>query len=276
MTNEASRHWAVLALLLGLAGCERAEAPAAPAAKAPAPPPVIAVPPPSALARADLLAALDKAAAEPAPAGPIQPGLVGRTFVLRLPFGCYGGKDDGAGRDGLASATWSKDRSSLRLSVKPADWAKSPLVLAAEAEPAWDGVDGYWIARPWLTAESCPTAAPAPADPDMETSAAPPPVPSPMTAGLAVILKAEGSRLGRRSDAYSFVVRGADGQPPQVPAGGYRLVLEGRVDGFPDGSSVRCLTESPDRRPVCVAAVQLDVIAFEDAAGVRLSEWRPT
>lgn len=262
-----------------LAGCERAEAPPAPVAKAPTPAPAAVVTAPSALTRAEILAALNSAAANPMGGLAEQTGLTGRTFVLRLPFGCAGPREAGAvGIEGLASATWAKDRASLRLSVTPADWARSPVVLAPGSEPAWDGVNGFWIARPWLASDRCPAAPEAPADPEVETSAAPRPAASPMTAGLAAILTSEGSRLGRRDtrDAYSFVVRGSDGRPPEPATSGYRLVLEGRIGSFPDGAAIRCLSESPDRRPVCVTAVQLDVIAFEDAEGVRLSEWRPT
>ena len=52
-------------------------------------------------------------------------------------------------------------------------------------------------------------------------------------------------------------------------------MLEGRLGAFPDGRTIRCHAEGPDQRPVCVAAVQLDRVAFEDgASGATLSEWR--
>ena len=64
-------------------------------------------------------------------------------------------------------------------------------------------------------------------------------------------------------------------QPPPAPTGGYRLILEGRMSAFADGRAIRCRASSPDQRPVCIGAVQLDRVAFEDAGGAVLSEWRP-
>ena len=58
-------------------------------------------------------------------------------------------------------------------------------------------------------------------------------------------------------------------------AKGYRLVLEGRFAAFPDGRSIHCRAETPDQRPLCIAAAQLDRVAFEDAdTGSVISEWR--
>lgn len=277
MTKEASAHASVLIAMLMAAGCERPTEP--PAAKTPAPPPVSAptlpVPTPKALNRAELIAALDRAASDHAAGAASNLGIAGRSVVLRLPFGCGGPEPaDAAPADGLARWTWTPDRSAIRLSVTSADWTRSPLVLSPGAEPAWDRVDGFWIARPWLSAEACPAIAPtaeATAEPGERPGAAP------MTAGVAVILSTEGSRLGRRDarGGYSFLIRGADNKPPETSLQGYRLVLEGRVGAFADGQPVRCTAGGPDVRPVCVAAVQLDVVAFEDAKGGRLSEWRP-
>ena len=93
--------------------------------------------------------------------------------------------------------------------------------------------------------------------------------------GLASVFEADGSRLGRRNGrAYEHTVRGVDDQPAVAPVQGYRLVLEGRLAAFPEGRSIRCRGSGPDQRPVCIAAVQIDRVAFEDAAGALLSEWR--
>lgn len=68
----------------------------------------------------------------------------------------------------------------------------------------------------------------------------------------------------------------ADGDEPlEAPTGGYRVVLEGRLASFPDGRAIRCRASSPDQRPVCIAAIRLDRVAFTNAdASVLLSEWR--
>ena len=58
--------------------------------------------------------------------------------------------------------------------------------------------------------------------------------------------------------------------------GGYALRLEGRLTTFADGKAVKCVQRDRESRPVCVAALRLDRLAFEDGAtGALLSEWRP-
>ncbi len=282
---------------VGLTQCDRPEPPT-PAPEAP--PPAVAPAPVSMLDRAGMIAALSEAASAHAIGRPVAASIAGRTFEMRLPFGCAGPSATPAG---LAGWRWSADRQTLELTLTPADWTRSPLVLptgaAADAQtdqqadqnPGWERVDGLWIARPWIAEAVCPrpvTPAPQPAaqtqptgdeakSPTPDTPPAPAPAITPqMTAGLAVIETAETSRLGRRrGEAWRHVVRGANEQPATAPANGYRLVLGGRVGRFPDGQAVRCTSDNPDQRPVCIAAVELDLIAFEDAAGARLSEWRP-
>lgn len=272
---------------LGLAQCDRDRAEPTPA---PTPPPA-PIAAPTELSRAEMIAALARAAsafaagADPSAAS----GLAGRTFRVRLPFGCAGpASEGGAVADGLAGWTWAEDRQSLNLSARPVDWSDSPLVSPPGADPDWDGVEGFWIARPWLSQDACPApverlAPPEPVAPAPDAEETPDPVAaaptpaSPQTMGLAAIRAADSSRLGRREgEAYRFVVRGTGDAPPVPPMQGYRLVLGGRIGAFPDGRAVRCTSRTADQRPVCVAAVELDVVAFEDASGARLSEWRPT
>ena len=70
------------------------------------------------------------------------------------------------------------------------------------------------------------------------------------------------------------MVRGDADRPAAIPDRGYRLVLEGRMGAFADGRAVRCRAAGPDQRPICIGAAQLDRVAFEDAQGAVLSEWR--
>ncbi len=260
-----------LASLL-LVQCERKPQPAptpAPPVAAPAPPPKpVVIPPPPTLSRADILAALAAASAayaagEAPPADP----LAGRAFAIRLPFGCGGPAS--APPEGLAGWSWGSQQKTIKLSLTPADWIKSPLIATPEGEAPWEAAEGFWIARPWMTAETCPTAFGSAAP----TGTAPA---SPQTAGLVAVFDAQGSRFGRRNGrAYSFTVRPSGETPLTLPDRGYRLLLEGRIGAFPDGPAIRCHAEGPDQRPVCVAAVQLDRVAFEDgASGAVLSEWR--
>lgn len=194
---------------------------------------------------------------------------------MRIPFGCTGPSHaiDDTASDGLARWTWGPDRKTIQLSLTPGDWTGSALSFQpgaeANAEPVWEAVEGFWVPRPWLAAEACPDVR---AD-LLQTGLGPA---SPQTVGIAAVFEAGGSRIGRRNGrAYAFTVRARGDQPLTAPPGGYRLLLEGRVVGFPSGRAIRCRAAGPDERPVCVAAVQLDKVAFEDAAGATLSEWRP-
>ena len=240
---------------------EPAAAPAAPAT--PSPPPV--------LSRADLIQAAEAAAsAYAAGSGPNRDSLSGRRFAVRQAFGCQGAApaaaEDAAG-DGLARWSWGPERKTLRLSLTPGDWTQSALISGGA--PDWEAVEGFWLNRPWLRAEGCPAA-------QGDPLASGPAAPSPQTVGLAAVHEQDSSRLGRRNGrAYSFVVRGEGDQPAVAPTGGYRLVLEGRLTAFADGRAFQCRATSPDQRPVCVAAAQIDRVAFEDATGAVLSEWRP-
>lgn len=266
-----------------LAGCER-ETPAPDGTPAPVQNPVPVAP--TALGRAEIVAALALAAS--AHAAGAEPGdaatIAGRTFSIRLPFGCFGPAGEpgsqGLSGDGLAGWRWDEDRRAQVLSLTPADWTRSDDLLAPDADPDWERVDGYWIARPWLADETCPAATLARPQAerevdDAETTPARP-APAPFTAGLAAIRTEEASRLGRGDgEPYRFVVRGEGEAAPSVPEGGYRVLLEGRIGAFPDGHPVRCSSEGPNSRPVCIAAIVLDRVAFEAADGQQLSEWRP-
>lgn len=265
-----------------LVQCDRNVSPPPPMAteapaETPTPTPVLAPAPLSALTRGELVSAAGRAASAYA-AGQVPTEtdpLVGRGFAVRIPFGCTGPSEaiEGTGSDGVARWTWGADRKTIQLSLTPGDWTGSALAFqpapAPNAAPAWEAVEGFWVPRPWLAAETCPDVR---ADP-LLTRPAPA---SPQTVGIAAVFEAGGSRIGRRNGrAYAFTVRAQGDQPLTAPTGGYRLLLEGRVVGFPGGRAIRCRASGPDERPVCVAAVQLDKVAFEDAAGTTLSEWRP-
>ncbi|WP_337185967.1 hypothetical protein [Phenylobacterium sp.] len=257
---------------LMLAGCDRGAEPAPPAApqaqaQAPATPSVPL--PPPAVGRGDLLTVMEAAASDHA-AGRAPEGqpLAGRRFTVRQAFGCgepsASSPDDPAG-DGIAHWSWGPERRTVDIRLRPADWKDSALV---EAAADLEAVEGFWLARPWLRAEGCPDVRVDPVVGQARET-------SPQTMGLAAVLEPGGSRLGRRGGrAYSFTVRGIGDQPAPAPIGGYRLVLEGRFTTFSDGRVVHCRAESPDQRPTCVAAAQLDRVAFETAQGVVLSEWR--
>jgi hypothetical protein len=267
---------------LALIQCDRKSEPAAPVqteapTASPAPATVLTPKPVTALTRVELVSAAGQAASAyaqgrtPTDADP----LVGRSFAVRIPFGCTGPSApvEGAAADGVGRWSWGPDNKTIQISLTPGDWTGSALTvqpgLADVSAPTWEAVEGFWVPRPWLAAETCPGIQ---ADPLQIAQAAA----TPQTVGIAAVFETGGSRLGRRNGkAYAFTVRQEGEQPLAAPAGGYRLLLEGRVVGFPEGRALRCRAPGPDQRPVCVVAVQLDKVTFEDASGATLSEWRP-
>lgn len=235
------------------------------------PAPAAGLPVSTSLDRAALLAATARAASAYA-AGERPEGadsLIGRRFSIRVPFGCNGPQalSDTAPADGLARWAWGADSRTIQLRLTPADWTDTPLVPEAAEEAGREAVEGFWIPRPWLTAADCSSVA---VDP-LQAGAT-----SPQTVGLAAVFGIDDSRVGRRDGrAYAFTVRPTGDASLTAPFRGYRLVLEGRLAGFADGRAIRCRAGNPDQRPVCIAAIRLDRVAFTDAdGGVLLSEWR--
>jgi hypothetical protein len=271
-------------LVAALAGCSpRQEAAApAPAAAPPAPPPAPVTPPtPPSLGRGELLGVVDAAAAATAAGGAYPEraaALAGRRFALRLPFGCAGPEADA--RSGW---TYNAEREVLKISVQPQIWTETPWVRDLVGTEATEAIEGFWLRRPWMTAETCPPreAAPpaepaAPAQPQAKPAPAPEPepaiAPAPETVGLARVFQEGGSRLPRRGGrAYEVTEK----LPPEPPPGqgGFRLVLEGRIGAPEDGRPIRCRSVHPDRRPVCLVLVEVDRVAVEAADGRQVAEW---
>lgn len=253
-----------------LAQCDRdkADEPAAPPPETPA---VVAPQPAPALDRAAFLSAAAAAAAAYAEgAKPARDSLAGRSFSIVTAFGCSGpSPGTSAGADGRARWSWGEEQKTIRLSAEPGDWTGSALIATAEATPDWEAVEGFWVMRPWMAAAACPAVR---RDPLLSG----PPAASPETVGLAAVHTSTSSRLTRRNGRpYVHVVRGEGEAAPTPSPGGYRLRLEGRLAAFPDGRAFRCRAAGPDQRPVCIAAAQLDRVAFETPDGAVLSEWRP-
>jgi hypothetical protein len=276
---------------------EPADGPPPPATATPPPTPVIAppaLPPP--LTRPEVLARV-AAAASAAVGGADGPAgrepIINRPFRLRIPFGCNGPTASPAGQQ--AWVEFDAARRTLKLVARPAIWTDLPMIRQLPVAAEVEAVEGFWLPRPWTDSEACPprpepvkaapvapagaakgeAPAPAPAAGPAAAEAAAAPPPPPETVGLARLFAAGGSRVFRRDGRpYSFVRKVPEGEAP-TPAAGYRLVLEGRVTGYPDGRAVRCRAESPDRRPVCLVAVEFDRVAFEDGeTGAVLAEWR--
>jgi len=260
---------AVVPLLL--AGCSPSAAPApeAPAAEpqavaAPPPAPIPAPPPP--LGRAELLDAV-ALAADAAAAGRPYPepnaALAGRSFRLKLPFGCFGEP----AADAQLRYEWNPQTRSLKLSAAPVSWTDVPQVRQLVGDASTEVLEGFWVRRPWLRTGDCPAPPPPPPDP-----AGPPPAAAPETLGLVSIFGAEDSRVQQRTRRpYEITRKLKDGEAPS--SNGYRLVLEGRIGGSETEPPVVCRPDGPDRPPTCFVRIGLDRVAFETPAGEQLAEW---
>lgn len=255
-----------------LAGCERdAKTPAVAVAPETSPPPVVTLAPAAPLNRAGLLAAMDAAASSYASGeGGGDASLVGRRFLVRQAFGCAPSPTDdpqATGQEGIARVTRTADGRSLKLSLTPGDWAGSSLISDSQAA-GWEVVEGIWLTRPWMRTEGCSAVPVSGATGDLA------PLLQPQTMGLASVFEADGSRVGRRNGrAFEYTLRGEEDEPVIAPPQGFRLVLEGRLEAFPDGRAIRCHGLARDARPLCIAAIQVDRVSFEDAAGTTLSDW---
>lgn len=275
--RHRARATVVLAMLAALtAACQREtgqdvqdEGTAAPGASAEASSGVssespVAVAP---LTRADLLVAAN-AAADAVASGRVLPTanlkLKDRAFVLRLPFGCRAGQpDDWAG--------WTYDSKSevLKLSARPERWRDEPWVRTLAGDLSFETVEGFWVERPWSSAEGCPPSAQLEA-----VSPAEPPATLPrQTLGLAQFFAQGAPRtLQRGARPYAFTLKAPALNPDELR--GFTLTISGRVVGFADGQPVHCLNEDPALAPRCLIAAEFAEIAFEDPqTGKVIANW---
>lgn len=230
--------------------------------------PVIPTPPPP-LDRAALLAAAANAADAVASGGALprsSAALVGRSFILRLPFGCGGQISDDQKQQSWAGWTFNPQSRALRLTARPSEFADAEWVKPLAGEMTFDAVEGFWIRRPWTTADRCGTGDGVLSDAVLGDPA--------QRLAIAQFYSPEGSRTLRRGDRpYSSTVKLDEGQAPS-PAG-YQILLEGKLSGFPDGQPVHCVKDDPALIPRCLIAAQFERVAFvapgkDDA----IVEWR--
>lgn len=225
---------------------------------------------PPVLTRADLIEGARVAAAAhasgEAPAEGADP-LVRRTFRIRLPFGCAGPRT-GVGSD-QAWFEQDPERGTVKLTARSVDLTPLPMIRSMPEADSIEKAEGFWIPRPWALTETCPPTREAPAP-----AVAQPAAPAGQSLGLVRLSDAGASRVPRRDGRpYEFVQKGPT-NALAAGARGYRLMLEGQIAAFPDGRSIRCWSETPDHQPICLYAVTFDRIAFEDASGAVLAEWR--
>jgi hypothetical protein len=133
-----------------------------------------------------------------------------------------------------------------------------------EAEGAIEAVEGFWIPQPWLLTDACAAAA----GENSEAATAAPP-----TVAIAHYFTAQDSRVQRRAQRSYEIVRRAE--PAIVPPdNGFNLVLQGRLQAWPEGKVIRCRGSGRDTRPVCLISAEFDRVAFENPSnGLTIAQW---
>ncbi|GGE84733.1 hypothetical protein [Sphingomonas prati] len=221
------------------------------------------------LGRGDLIA-LAATAADATARGTAMPAtlrdMIARPFSIALPFGCDGAATEGS--DAAMRWTYDAAAGALRIHVAPSAW------LPADWWPrgAPDGVEaleGFWVARPWTSSETCP----ADQDPVAATGAEPVTLPG-QTLAVGQIFGPESGRQGRREGSpYTTVLRV---KPEEVQADqGFRVRLIGHIAAAPDGAPVVCQqVGGAEQRPVCLVATSLDEVRIENGTtGATLATW---
>ena len=269
----------------------RGSAPHRPLTEESAPEPVKALPValPSenpSLSRADLLLLATKAADAFATGTPLPQDVLdaaGRRFDFTLPFGCGGPSE---AKDSAAWWTYDRARGRLRIGVTPTAWQATDWNIGETSD--LEGIEGFWIARPWSSSGNCPPAAPveaptATAEQDHAPSPIPPKDGEPPaiqpeeTLAIAQFFSADGTHGIRRAGRpYSIVTRIA---PEEFDASqGFRTRLTGRIERTPKGEAIQCVQpKGREQRPACLIATVLDEVRIENAAtGATLATWRAT
>ncbi len=237
----------------------------APEAKNPVIPQVPLPLPP--LTRSDLLAATAKAADAAAGGGEApkeSQNLVGRSFSIRLPFGCDGPLDENA-KD-WAGWTFNAKTRALKLVARPEDWGLAEWTRALAGDTPFDAIEGFWLKRPWTSSEACP-ATPRTGIPAIPVS------PPHETVGVAQFFTPDSPRtLQRGSRPYSLTLK-AEKEISDAPRE-YHLVVSGKIAAYADGRPIHCWVETGAVPPVCVIKVEFGEIAFQGPDGAILTSWR--
>lgn len=247
-----------LGFYLGRSTAPKPPEPAPAASASPAPSPSPTSEPQEMLDRSDLVA-LAHRASDTLASGETLPAelrqAVNRRFELAIPFGCTGP----AGDNSPARLRWSYNEAeeALRLHVASIDWRPAEWGLGARENI--EAIEGFWITRPWSSAETCPERV----GQAMATGMEPVTLPG-QTVAVAQFFTGDDRRGAQR-----------DGRPfesvQRVPADefdasrGFRLLLTGRIDRVPGGGPVRCIQPAGiEQRPICVVAVTFDEVRIEN------------
>lgn len=248
---------ALAAATVVIAGCQQSEQSQAtanaPEPEAPAPRlPTVKQP----MDRAGLLqtvAAAASAAGLGRQDGDAQRRLDGRTFEVRIRFGCRA-PSQGGGTGGPFTVSFDDESRTLRVRAAPDLTLDDPNV-AQLAGAGVEAVEGFWMRRPWLLNDGCPVAGPAPGESDEVP-------PSGERIGLAEFFGEKDSRIGRRNDrAYEATSILPAGEPPSLE--GYNLVLSGRLEKLGSGRVVTCRIAGREAPPECIVSATFDHVWIE-------------
>jgi hypothetical protein len=260
---------ALAAALLAACGCQQPqsdqdEANSAANAARPQTVPEIPIPVPEPpLGREQLLVAAMRAASDFATGSDdlkAQQALAGKKFEFRVRFGC--------GEPGATQGdfSWSFDPATGALKVRAAPTlSANDAPVKAIAGDAFETVEGFWIARPWLTTSACPRT-------DANPAPAPDRAPEWQTVGIAQFFAATGPRTLRRSGrAYEATKKLPHGEKP---AAGFDLVLSGRLAPLPNGRVIACTPSPQGGRPSCIISVEFGKVWIERAdTKEHLADW---
>ncbi|PJG48894.1 hypothetical protein VVT58_00545 [Sphingobium sp. SJ10-10] len=230
--------------------------------------PVIPAPVPP-LDRGGLIAAA-ASAADAVASGSAVPqsnaALVGRSFILRMPFGCGGEMADSEQKAEWAGWAFNPKSRALRLVARGSNLADAEWIKQIAGSMEFDAAEGFWLRRPWTRAERCGAKGPALSDAILDPAA--------QRLAIAQFYSPQSSRTLRRGDRpYSATVKLEEGEGPSPL--GYQLQLEGKLSGFPDGQAVHCSQDNPSVAPRCVIAVEFERVAFvAPGKDEPIVEWR--
>lgn len=211
-----------------------------------------------------------------------QKDLAEKRFEFRIRFGCEGPVSDRA--DPPFGWSLNRDRRTLRVVATPMLSPEDASVEAINNE-RFEVVEGFWIQRPWLLSPTCPKpdqpAGDQAAEPENATAANTADEAASETAGdsevrtvgIAQFFTATDPRTMRRSGRpYEATTRLDEGD---TPAGGFDLILTGRLKPLPDGRVIACTRSSSGERPSCLISVEFERVSIERAdTREELAHWR--
>ncbi len=230
-----------------------------------------------------------------------QKDLADKKFEFRFRFGCNGPDKADSGKD--FGWTFNDKTRALKVRATPALSTKNAAVEAIAGE-AFEAVEGFWVAQPWLLSAVCPaiekdqaqaatpakqsdsgqsdgkTAETGKTKPSASADNAKPSADAaaqaaatqPRIVGIAQFFTATGPRTMRRSGRpYEATKRLEAGDKP---SGGFDFVLSGRLAPLPDGRVIACTKSTGGARPSCIISVEFGKVWIERAdTKEQIAQW---